>query len=263
MAPLTQPFRFTAPPAEIRLMIYERLPITTRHAQIPTFMSGKGPVAFIIRSLPVGIFQTCKLVHAEALPIMEAKFRQLRAYPSQLFISADLASESRSRDDVAEGTAALMALWRTIDDIGLINEDWRAYFIQRQLDKTVFWKSPDSNHVIVNKFISHAAARGEAGPRGFQVCFDCSGGYIGKLLQDFSPAESNTIGMLFQYLLVLELYGSKTPCFLQPLDGPDCAHHTPSRRGLRNFFETASGGNETAELYEEEWAQEWAEGNTY
>jgi hypothetical protein len=96
-------FRFTDLPKEIRLEIYEFLPIQTRHFTVPTFLEDKGECTFIIRSLPVAILATCKAVHEEAHGIIAAKLLRMRNFPPQILISLDTLRTAWNR--LSEGSS--------------------------------------------------------------------------------------------------------------------------------------------------------------
>lgn len=67
-------------------MVYERLPITTRHLEIIGFeLLDFAPV---VRTLPVAILATCRLVNSEAGAILKPKLDYLRSTPPRFVISS-------------------------------------------------------------------------------------------------------------------------------------------------------------------------------
>ncbi|KAF2870092.1 hypothetical protein BDV95DRAFT_595655 [Massariosphaeria phaeospora] len=86
-------FRFLDLPSEIRLMIYERLPVVTRHVRIDTdHRDGPDlPVSayiLVIRSVPTSILRTCHQIYAEASEIITSKIKEIFATPPKIIIEA-------------------------------------------------------------------------------------------------------------------------------------------------------------------------------
>jgi hypothetical protein len=89
------PFKFLDLPAELRLMIYERLDSATHHYKVdhPDELSVEksrediqGTV--IIKSFPVAILATCKVIHQEGTPILAGKLQQLAQTPVRIIMSS-------------------------------------------------------------------------------------------------------------------------------------------------------------------------------
>jgi hypothetical protein len=82
------PFRFLDLPPELRVMIYNRLPSTTRHCTLVDLMSSTTPppsrAALVVKSLPVSLLSTCKFINLEATPVLIPRLQQLRAEPMRL-----------------------------------------------------------------------------------------------------------------------------------------------------------------------------------
>jgi hypothetical protein len=100
-----EPFRFLDLPKELRLMVYEFIPVTTRHHVLddPTFRNPHLPncaesanhpasnstVTFVAKSLSVtGILSTCQLVHEEAGAILAARLARLKKEPLRLIVDS-------------------------------------------------------------------------------------------------------------------------------------------------------------------------------
>jgi hypothetical protein len=78
----TTHFRLLDLPKELRLMIYEFLPITTRRHSI--VLPDEKEVILIIKSLPVCLLSTGRFVSEEARPFMEEKLRYMKNTPPRI-----------------------------------------------------------------------------------------------------------------------------------------------------------------------------------
>ncbi|KAF1935070.1 hypothetical protein EJ02DRAFT_471454 [Clathrospora elynae] len=81
-------FRFSALPKDIRLMVYERLPITTRHIKVllERGYDYNGSVTIVLRGLPLGILTVCWWIYHEAHAMFQAKIYALLAHPPRIII---------------------------------------------------------------------------------------------------------------------------------------------------------------------------------
>jgi hypothetical protein len=89
------PFRFLDLPAELRIMVYERLSPVTRHHSFshpvadqdeerPKVRDSK--VTLVVESVPTAILATCKLLHGEAKPYLKRIPERLQTEPMRLMI---------------------------------------------------------------------------------------------------------------------------------------------------------------------------------
>jgi hypothetical protein len=108
---LTGAFYLLKLPVELRLIIYELLPVTSRHCTLkfpPQNSSGlrmrEMTITLVIKSLPVTLLATSKLVHEEATPILKRKLYQLRTGPMRLMVDSPLLSLSLGRPGLLNRT---------------------------------------------------------------------------------------------------------------------------------------------------------------
>src|SRR4051812_21057599 len=87
-------------PTELRLMIFERIPVVTRQHRILLWKGdqldptpGSTELTIITRSIPVSLLLTCRLIHRNALPILQAKV--LREPPRMIINSLVVLATAR------------------------------------------------------------------------------------------------------------------------------------------------------------------------
>tara|TARA_R110002003_G_scaffold40_12_gene2751 strand:- start:1905 stop:2693 length:789 start_codon:yes stop_codon:yes gene_type:complete len=101
MAALQQAhFRFTELPAELRLTIYEFLPIQTKHVVVDNETDADSAVTtLLIQQVPVQLLRVCRLVHNEAKGILALKLRSVREATPKIIMDAGVKGALLERKD--------------------------------------------------------------------------------------------------------------------------------------------------------------------
>ncbi|KAF2819132.1 hypothetical protein CC86DRAFT_375306 [Ophiobolus disseminans] len=88
-----KPFRLLDLPVDLRLMVYESIPIITRHHDFQTpSLEPEGPqgmVTLVTKSFETAILATCRTINNEAGRIIAPKLEKLRVEPMRLMIEPD------------------------------------------------------------------------------------------------------------------------------------------------------------------------------
>jgi hypothetical protein len=81
-------FPFLRLPKDIRLIVYEQLPIVTRHSTIRMRYTPNydGSSTLILRLLPLAILRVCWTIYHEAYAMLKPKMFEILTHPSQIII---------------------------------------------------------------------------------------------------------------------------------------------------------------------------------
>jgi hypothetical protein len=84
-----EPFRFLDLPPELRLMVYERLPVKQyqRSFNDQKFNPAHYRLTIVERTISCAILRVCKLIHIEALPIIKTKLQAILSSPLRVVLN--------------------------------------------------------------------------------------------------------------------------------------------------------------------------------
>jgi hypothetical protein len=166
------PFRFLDLPVELRVMIYERMPFTTRRLTFSPPLSNpywrpevKSPVTIVMKFLETSILATCNSIRCEAFHIFKLKLQQLRVEPFRVIVGSSsfvLLSAFRSlfspevgpdyqhlpEDKARARDCANSMSWATADQLGeSVIDDVRSFICDAR--KYFLRRSPTSSTVAI------------------------------------------------------------------------------------------------------------------
>ncbi|ORY19135.1 hypothetical protein BCR34DRAFT_206652 [Clohesyomyces aquaticus] len=87
----TGPFRLMDLPKELRLIVYENIPITTKHETLACRYHRRMPSEFatytlVVRSIETSILATCHHIHNEAVSVIQIKLRRILMHPAMMIV---------------------------------------------------------------------------------------------------------------------------------------------------------------------------------
>jgi hypothetical protein len=84
------PFPFLRLPKELRLMVYDFLPIRITHVFFRSWIDQKwsSTLTLVVKTIPgLALLTTCKLIHSEAFPILHRKMLAVQRSPVQIIMN--------------------------------------------------------------------------------------------------------------------------------------------------------------------------------
>lgn len=127
-----KPFRFLDLPLELRLRVYEFLPVTTRHVQIYWKSVYRGTVwcRIVVRTMPLSILATSRRLNAEASTIINPQLEKLTSRPPQFIF--DWVRPIRFRYELAMGILArALRQDKSMSHINLADWESQKYAMER------------------------------------------------------------------------------------------------------------------------------------
>jgi len=171
----SQPFRFLDLPKELRLMVYEFIPVATRHHVLrdftfrdphtnlivrlftPTDPEAVSTVTLVTKSLHVtGILSTCRLIHDEAKAVLAKKLDKLKSDPLRLIVDAPSIKPTLD----VWGSSLICYLISVLQSSTFKPTDlWSySYHLQRHAWGThnhAYFNEPSPEHDAIARFLSH------------------------------------------------------------------------------------------------------------
>jgi hypothetical protein len=150
-----QPFRFLDLPPELRLMVYKEIYPHTRHYRLkdPVFQPNSADIppsyiTLVAKSLPVALLAICRLINAEAAPVLAPKLKKLRKEAPHFIVdSASYVSLTHEDDSIAE----------QVVNYGDGDFSWDPHYASRLELGSVYISKDDAGFDAVRAFVKKCA----------------------------------------------------------------------------------------------------------
>jgi hypothetical protein len=246
-------------PKEVRLMIYELLPITTRHHTLadPSFESTTPEVTtpsvivLVTKSAVVSMLSTCHTIYQEYRPILDKNLQILRTEPLRFIV------DSASLDTFMQMENSIASLIRSHRDHIRAGEE---LFFQPPMSLPVLDSTETSELAAIVHFVNKCAVHAEARSPTFTVL--AIRRYPTDNMTDYISVVAHTHRAI-----------SASPCGLEPLGwllhevALDAGFTLPGHRQytVQHFKDEVSSSTQLAQYWVDDmvgddWSRIWEEG---